>query len=478
LEKDRDKIPQEDIVNILLIVTDQYRHDCMSGLQHPVVKTPHLDFLAAEGVMFTRSYCATMACGPSRASLFTGYYADTHGMGDNQVPLAPEDFPVLPEYLAQCGYDTALVGKLHLKPMARNFGFRYVKRNDAPYTNYSQEEADDSAYLQYLRETFFEENPEDAVRLFTEDEDCLERDELRFMLGSNFVDAEHHEASWTARESIRYLREERPKDRPFFLNCSFFGPHQPFLCPDPWDSIHPPEETPLPPDFDYPVDDKPIFSSSQHMVWRREREARGWDRDTYKKILSAYYGYVSMIDHSIGQLFQAMKEEGVWEDTLVIFTADHSDFGGQFRCFYKGLPYEGSTHVPLIIRDPRSSTKGKTCTRNLTNIDVFSTCLAAAGASIPADIESRDLAPLTANPDDGDWDDCALWKKGNQSLIVRGDFKLMRSGAKEKVDYEFYDLSEDPWEEKNRIDDPSCREDIDRLKQELDLWHREQNEKG
>ena len=189
-------------VNILFILSDQFRHDCLGTLGHPVVQTPHLDALAAQGTLFSRTYCPTMACGPARASLFTGYYADTHGMQGNQTTLMPPDLPVLPEYLAQNNYDTALVGKLHLKPMHRDFGFRYMRRHDAPYTNYSSEEAEDSAYLRYLRETAYAEKPSEAVRLFTEDEACQHTDELRFMLGSNFVDEEHHEASWAVRESI------------------------------------------------------------------------------------------------------------------------------------------------------------------------------------------------------------------------------------------------------------------------------------
>ena len=466
----------EKAMNILLIVTDQYRYDCLSALRHPVVRTPNLDGLAADGTLFTRAYCATMACGPARASLFTGYYAETHGMGGNQTTLVPQDFPVLPEYLARAGYDTALVGKLHLKPMARDFGFRYIKRHDAPYTNYSAEEAEDSAYLQYLRETVFEDDPEQAVRLFTEDEVCLETDELRFMLGSNFLDAEHHEASWAAREAIHYVREERPKDRPFFLNCSFFGPHQPYLCPAPWDVLYPADELPLPPEFDYAVDDKPIFRDSQQMVWRREREARGWDRGTYRRILSAYYGYVAMIDHCVGKLFDALREEGLWDDTLVVFTADHGEFGGQFRAFYKGLPYEGSTHVPLIVRDPRSANRSRVCARNVSNMDLFATCLAAAGVSPPEDTESRELTGLLADPDSA-WDDRALWKKGNQSSIVRGDFKLMRSGAGEGAVSEFYDLADDPWEERNRIGDSQLAGDVRQLREELDGWHRMQDEK-
>ena len=139
-------------MNILFILTDQFRFDCLSMLGHPVVQTPNLDALAAESTLFSNAWCPTMACAPIRASLFTGYYADTHGMGGNQTVLYPHDRKVLPEYLTDAGYDTALVGKLHLKPMDRAFGFRHLLRHDAPYTNYSAEEATDSAYIRYLQE--------------------------------------------------------------------------------------------------------------------------------------------------------------------------------------------------------------------------------------------------------------------------------------------------------------------------------------
>lgn len=464
-------------VNILFILSDQFRHDCLGTLGHPVVQTPHLDALAAQGTLFSRTYCPTMACGPARASLFTGYYADTHGMQGNQTTLVPPDLPVLPEYLAQNNYDTALVGKLHLKPMHRDFGFRYIRRHDAPYSNYSPEEAEDSAYLRYLRETAYAEQPAEAVRLFTEDEASQHTDELRFMLGSNFVDEEHHEATWAVRESIHYLRHERRKDQPFFLNCSFFGPHQPFLCPEPWDQLYPPDEIPLPPDFYYGVEDKPIFRNSAHMAWRQRRDEWGWNEATYRKILSAYYGYVAMIDHGIGQLLQTLQEEGLADDTLVIFSADHGEFGGQYRSFYKGLPYEGSTHVPLIVRDPRIEQQPKTCALNVSNIDLFATCLTAAGATVPADAESRDLTPLWSGQTET-WDNRTLWKKGKQSFVVRDDGKLLREGQGAEAVYEFYDLQNDPWEEKNQLDQPRFAPNIAALKQELDAWHQDQDDRS
>ena len=112
--------------NILFILTDQFRHDCLGCLDHPVVRTPNLDRLAGDGVLFTSAYCATMACAPARASMMTGLHANGHHVRSNIRPLDPPDLPVLPQLLQGAGYDTALVGKLHLKPFHRDFGFRHA----------------------------------------------------------------------------------------------------------------------------------------------------------------------------------------------------------------------------------------------------------------------------------------------------------------------------------------------------------------
>ncbi len=463
--------------NIVLILADQYRHDCFSALDHPVVQTPHLDSLAQEGTHFIRAYCATMACAPARASMFTGYHAAAHGMAGNQTRLQPPDLPVLPEFLARAGYDTALVGKLHLKPIERDYGFRYLQRHDAPYTNYAAEEAEDSAYLRYLGETAFAHNPQEAVDRFTADEACLDSDELRFMLGSGFLQEQHHETAWTTRESVRYLRHERRPDQPFFLNCSFFGPHQPFLCPPPWDRLYPSEDIPLPPAFDAAVDDKPIFAASQLYRWCQRRREAGWDEAVYRRILSAYYGYIAFIDHSIGQLFAALREEGLWDDTLVVFAADHGDFGGQFRSFYKGLAYEGSAHVPLIVKDPRQPQGTAPCAAPVSNMDLFSTCLGAAGLESPSDCEARDLAGLLQGDASG-WDGGTYWKKGNESCLVRDGLKLMRAGKGAERVYECYDLDQDPWEESDRLNWPAYADRVAALKEELDPWHAGQDRRA
>ena len=105
------------------------------------------------------------------------------------------------------------------------------------------------AYIKYLQENVYQEDPEAPIRLMTADEDCMETDELRFVLGGSHFSEEHHEVTWVAREAVRYLRDERDSSRPFFLNLSFQGPHQPYLCPGEWGTMYDPADIPLPEDF-------------------------------------------------------------------------------------------------------------------------------------------------------------------------------------------------------------------------------------
>ena len=457
----------DDRPNILLILADQFRHDCLSCLDHPVVKTPHLDALAADGVLFRSAYCPSMACAPSRASIFTGRHLSGHHVGNNNHELDPPDLPVLPQLLWQSGYDTALVGKLHLKPFHRDFGFRHFLRHDAPYTNYFEPEAVESAYVDFLKKTQFREDPDRPVREFTADEACDGTDELRFILGTNIADEAHHETTWASQESIRFLDEEWDRSRPFFLNCSFYGPHQPYLCPGQWESMYDPSGIPLPPGFDLPVNDKPIFAGSGLAGRRNGRE--DWDEAVFRRVLSAYYGYVSMIDHHIGEITRHLQDSGLYDNTIILFTADHGDYGGQFRSFYKGNPYEGATHVPFVVHDPRSPKRGHTESAHVSNMDLFSSCLAWAGTRMQTGSDSRDFTDLLHGIGSG-WDNVAHWSTRNQAMLVRNGVKVMREARKDGAVYEAYDLQADPLEAHNIAGTPAEADRVDSLRQELDAW--------
>jgi len=459
--------------NIVLIMVDQMRFDCLGAVGHPVVRTPNLDALARRGVRFASAYTPTVPCAPARASIFTGRYPDTHGLvGGRSDHLDPPDVAVLPELLQAAGCETALVGKLHLKPMSRRYGFGHFLRSDSFWTIYDPDEPRDSAYVKWLTDTLGGDRARDIVRRFDADELAYDADEVRFLLGTNVVDEEHHPTPWTAREAAALLRAEH--ERPFFLNCSFFGPHQPYLCPGRWGTMYPSQEIPLPPDFHVEFEDKPIFRGFPFLSAQTARRRRaGWDEGTYRKVLSAYYGNISMIDHYLGEVFEALDERALWDRTIVIFTSDHGDYGGQFGCFYKSLGYEGSAHVPLIVYDPRTPDPGRVEERTVSTIDLFATALSAAGAAVPPDTESRDLTGLLAGTE-RTWDNRAWFKQGQHSMLVRGRHKLMRGPAGEAAAYELYDLAESPMESVNRIDDPRQSAVAASMRRELDSWHARQ----
>lgn len=454
-------------INIVFILTDQFRFDCLGCLGHPLLKTPNLDAMAAQGTLFSRAYCATMPCGPARTSIFTGRYADTHKAKDNQTTMAPPDRPVLPELLKPLGYETALVGKLHLKPFNRRFGFDHFLRSDAPYTNYLEEEATESAYIRFLQATCFKDRPEQAIQVFTDDEDCLESNEMRFMLGSNPVDAEHHITTWTADESVQLL--EHGLMEPFFLNVSFFGPHQPYLCPAPWDALYPADTLPLPEDFFVEPDSRRILMNSFHRNLIQRREHHGWDAQAYRQILSAYYGNISMIDHAVGRLMDALKAGGLLDRTLVVFTADHGDYAGQFGTFYKGLGYEGSAHVPLIVQAPSSPPRGTEVDSPVNNMDLFATLLSIAGGTPPPDTESRDFSCLLSGHTHA-WGNDTFFKCGANAFLVQDHLKVMRDQVGGDTVYEMFDLDERPLEHRDLCHAPEYSSIFESLKQELDAW--------
>jgi arylsulfatase A-like enzyme len=466
-------------MNFVFIVMDQFRFDCLSLLNHKVVKTPNIDSLAKKSVVFKNSYCATMACGPARASIFTGMYSDSHGMKNNSMNLTPESRAVLPEILKGNGYDTALVGKLHLKPIKRDFGFRYILRHDAPYTSYDKDEALDSAYIKYLQSTVYKDNPEKIIELFTKDEDSLSTDEERFILGRNHVDEEHHETAWVARESIKYLKSERDKDKPFFLNCSFYGPHQPYACPGRWGRMYDPDKIPLPDDFYFDVEDKPIIKNSFHYERMLSRKKDGWGEKEYKKILCHYYGYISMIDHSVGKIIEALKEEALFDNTMIVLTSDHGDFAGQYGLFYKGTAHEGSTHIPMIVRHPESKLSGQACGNYVNSIDLFATFLAQAGVALPEGSESVDFSELfLSDKPQGKYPDRIFWKIKNSSMMIQNGWKLCRMDMDSENLYELYNLNESPMEEVNLYHKYKDEQIIIDMINSLGKWHMEQNAVG
>jgi len=338
-----------------MIMCDQLRWDKLGCMGDTVIQTPNIDQIAQEGARFINAYTPSPRCSPARAAIKSGMYPPGNGVVNNWIAFKQGiESDLITHQLKEHGYYTGLVGKLHFVPAHLDFGFDFKKLHDAPYSIFANDH-ENSAYIKWLKSEHFADSNIDPVTLFDEDESAVRTDKFRFYMGSNFRSEEAHDIPWTTMESINFL-ESRDQNKPFFLFTSFFGPHQPFHAPHPYDTtMYPPRKIVLPEQFYAEMDNNPIFQVKKA---RGSNEAkRTLTEKQFKILLSAYYGQITMIDHYIGELMQMMKQKGVWDNTLVIFVADHGDFNADYGLFQKGEMYESSVKAPLIFKSPRSELK-------------------------------------------------------------------------------------------------------------------------
>jgi arylsulfatase A-like enzyme len=444
----------EDRPNVLWLMTDQHHFRALSCADHPDVETPNIDRLAESGVRFTDSYCPSPVCGPCRGSLFTGHYPENSGLDGNW-----EGFDegvrdqLLPELLAGAGYDTAISGKLHFVPTHESHGFVNEWRHDSANELYYPEKPWFSDYMRWLADEFYDGDMHAPIDEATADEAAYREDDMRrFLLGSNWRTEEQHSNTWVTDRSIEYLREHR--EEPFFLFTSYFGPHQPMLAPGRWAEMYDPEDITLPPELENGFEDKPIARRVRDGTGAKTHFSRyGWTEAQYREVLAAYYGQVSMIDHGIGRILDALEEEGIRDETVIAFTADHGDHTGQFGWFFKGTMYEGSAHVPLIVDDPAGAS-GVECEHVVNNLDLYETVLERAGVEAP-ETSSRSLTPLLENPATDDWVDETYSDIGHTEMVVQGDYKLIVGDDIDgETGYELYDRHERPYDGTNLWEHP------------------------
>lgn len=457
--------------NIVLVLTDQHRHDCLGFAGDGAVKTPHLDRLAAAGTVFDAACSPSPVCGPARASLLTGLYPPGHGVVANW--LAPRGEAVLlTDRLFRAGYYSALVGKLHLSPCRRRFGFDEKHLHDSPYDVYCREEIACSDYLAWLREKTSPAVAADFVRRMSAGE-RRPADDYRFWLGESVLDQVHHPDAWVAATAADFVDRYRG-EKPFFLQVSFFGPHHPYTTCPPWDRLYDPAAVALPATFGREKENSPIFQLTKS---RQARVGHGWGAAVFRRLTAACYGGISMIDAGLGRLFARLREKNLWDDTVVIFAADHGDHLGNWSLLGKADMYEGSVRVPLVIKPPARAGRAGRVTGPVAAIDLFGTVLDYAGdghwrdaglecGSLRAAAEGGALAdgsPVYSLIGTRPGDALAMCRRGDLKLIG----KAREGGAPL---YELYDLAADPAEERNLYPAVGGDRSVQRLRRELAGW--------
>jgi arylsulfatase len=448
--------------NVVFIMTDQHRFDVLGCMGNKVVKTPNLDKLASKSTVFDAAYTPCPVCAPARAAVFSGQYPDKCGVNSNWVPFDGSSI-LIPEQLKENGYTSGCVGKLHFVPHVKSWGFDFKELHDAPYSIYADDDKY-SGYIKHLADIYGLEKANEFVRSFDEDESAYSENLEQFIMGRNFIQEEHHMVTWSANESIRFL-QERDKSKPFMLYTGFFGPHHPWVAPEKWDIYNPDDIDVSDIDLDY--SDKPIIQKSHLKAIENNREL--FSESDYQRIIAAYYGQVTMIDHYIGKIFDELKQQGLWDDTIIVFTADHGDHNGHFGLFFKCTMLESAARVPLIIK-PAGTSEMKRIDVPVSTLDIYGTIMEAAEVNhwqYPH-IDSGSLAKFVDIESGLEPSPC-FSKLNKMSMLRKGDLKLSRFNiSDEECLHELYRLKENQLEGDNIFDTIEDTELRDSMIQELD----------
>lgn len=378
--------------NIVLIMCDQMRGDCMGIAGHPDVKTPYLDSLAAEGTWFPNAYSACPSCIPARAALFTGLSQVHHGRVGYEDGIH-WDYPhMLPQTLADAGYHTEAVGKLHVHPPLKDCGFHHLTLHDG-YIGYYRNPDAPARHHQLFHDSYLDWLKNRCGHHADVNDTGLECNS--FITKPWPYDEMSHPTNWAVTESIRFL-EKRNREKPFFLMTSFVRPHPPFDAPR--DYLEKYLSVPLCPPAMGDWEDHEKEAKAAGPMYDSPYGTP--DPELRRQAMAGYYACITHMDHQIGRLIQALYRERILEDTIILFLSDHGEMLFDHGLFRKVQPFQGSIRIPFLVRVGKnltSSSQVPVCEDLVELRDVLPTLLCAAGAPSPGFTDGLNLVPALFN---------------------------------------------------------------------------------
>jgi len=424
-------------LNILFIIGDDMRWDAIGAAGNPVVRTPRIDQLAAEGVRFEQARVTTSICMVSRATLFTGQYMSRHGITAFGRAIAPDAFAsTFPGVLRRAGYWAGYVGK---------YGIGAAR-------------AGDFDFLRPYEGTHWMAGP-DGRRI--------------------------HVTENNARDAIDFLRT-RPAEKPFVLTVGFFAPHAEDSAPDQY----------LPQDWSAAVyagatipaplhGDPRYLAALPPFLSKDTNEGRiryHWRFDTperYQAFMTRYYRLVTEVDAAVGRIVDELRTQGAYDHTLIVFIGDNGYFQADRGLADKWYPYEESQRVPLVVRDPRlpPTRRGTTRGEFALNLDVAPTIVAAAGLPVPSVMQGLDLGTLYLAARPPAWRDEFFYEHPTITSrdripssrgVIRPDWKYIEWPEFSFV--QLFDLRRDPGELDNLAGQPAQAARQAELRRRLEAW--------
>jgi arylsulfatase A-like enzyme len=397
--------------NVLLIVVDQWRADCMPYLGTEHLSTPNLDRLCRAGVTFRNHVTTTVPCGPARASLHTGLYLMNHRQVQNWVPL-DRRHTTLPQALRATGVDPALIGYTTTTPDPRDTSpndpsFSVLGDMMAGWRPVGSFEPSHDGYFGWLAQKGY---PVPANRddiWLPEGDDAVPGATSR----PARVPAELSDSAFFTERALTFLKGRDGK--PFFLHLGYYRPHPPFVASAPYHAMYRPQDMPAPVRAD-----SPDAEAAQHPLLRfyldtgrqknffqgGEGMSAAMDVATIAQMRATYYGMMTEVDDCLGQVFEYLDATGQFDDTLIVFTSDHGEQLGDHHLLGKIGYHDESFRIPLVIKDPdANATRGHVEDAFTESVDIMPTLLDWLAGAIPPACDGRSLVPLLHGNRPADW---------------------------------------------------------------------------
>jgi len=444
--------------NILYIFSDQHRGDAMGCVGHPVIKTPNLDRLASQSVTYTQCHTNCPLCMPSRASMMTGQYVREHGIWSNDLNCNPEEVPSHVRNIRDAGYHTAQIGKTHLYthgganighsrdkiPVLNAWGFDDTHELHGPLASIRS----DSPYTDYLAE-------KSLLKLHRE-----KTEEYRTLWSAGKakpweepacpLPTEDHLDSYTGQTTADWIRNYNG-DKPFYMQVLFPGPHDPFDSPQEYRDMYDPKDMPTG-ILEWPQEPRPPYVDFV-IRWSGLYDMTP---EQQQILQTYYYSKMTLVDHYIGEILNALEESGQADNTWVIYNSDHGEMAGDHMMSHKIVFYDAAVRVPLIVRPPGGVDGWQT--EALKDIlDVTASMVDLANAT-PLENSAGEsiISQVQAGPDaDGaqKGKDAVISEVLGHTMVFDGKHKLAVETQSE-TPVELYDVENDPNEINNRFQDP------------------------
>jgi len=461
--------------HILILMTDQQRADCLSGAGHPVLRTPNLDRIAAEGVRFANAVTTCPLCMPARASFVSGLYCHNHGMWANSGRL-PADDETFFHRLRSADYYTGYIGKSHFyehRPgdHLRNHedymharGIDFVHETTGPWAT--------AKTASYLSDYWGLE------RWQAYQADYQRRRGNPWATWPSPLSVEDFPDSYVGRRAVEFL-SSYDGGQPICLFVSFGGPHEPFDAPGEYASMYNPKRCPpaIPPE---PTDGLPAAAEAYVASrWHFLRDRQAVPPEAIAAVRANYYGKISLIDGWVGRILDALTARGWLDDTLVVFWSDHGEMAGDHGRLFKSVFYESALRVPLLLRWPGQIPPGQVRPHLAQTIDVFDTLLEAAGCQPSARSFGKSLLPAARDASaplrqaafsEVAWSDGSAGRQESAltTMVCTGRYKYAVNHAGEPL--LLFDLREDPHEQNNLLAGGDCTELREQLDRSIYEW--------